>query len=76
MGYGLGSRESIPEAKGGIFYYTVSITSLGSHLLQILTLSPGGKGGRGVKLITLNSRVPVYRSRGPGSIPGATRFSD
>jgi hypothetical protein len=28
------------------------------------------------RLYGLVVRVPVYRSKGPGSIPGATRFSE
>jgi hypothetical protein len=28
------------------------------------------------RLCELVARVPGYRSRGPGSIPGATRFSE
>jgi hypothetical protein len=28
------------------------------------------------RLFDLEVRVPGYRSRGPGSIPGATRFSE
>jgi hypothetical protein len=32
--------------------------------------------GGGDRLCSLVVRVPGYRSRGPGSIPGATRFSE
>jgi hypothetical protein len=43
------------------------------QLIQLITVHRFKNGGQICRLVV---RVPGYRSRGPGSIPGATRFSE